>query len=107
MSKKKLKITNYNLISSLATLLVKLFYELAKGEVLHVHRAVFSTHMFFDKMLRISLTTFMDIKMFYYGLYIGGRSKEFVRIMKAPSDPNRLKIIKILEHLVMSFSEIK
>ena len=33
--------------------------------------------------------------------------KEFIRVMKALSDPNRVKILKMLQHRVMCVCEIK
>lgn len=38
---------------------------------------------------------------------IGNQIKEFVAVMKALSDPNRVKILKLLQHKVMCVCELK
>ncbi len=56
---------------------------------------------------KISLTTSLTINIFIFSYILGDKLKEFIRVMKALSDPNRVKIVKMLQHRVMCVCEIK
>lgn len=42
----------------------------------------------------------------YYGIY-GGPMKNFIKVMKALSDPNRVKILKLLQQKTMCVCELQ
>jgi ArsR family transcriptional regulator len=55
----------------------------------------------------IALTTFLLFSIFYFSYTQEAELKEFIRVMKALSDPNRVKILKMLQNRVMCVCEIK
>ena len=40
-------------------------------------------------------------------IYLGCAMRDFIRVMKALSDPNRVKIVKMLQHKVMCVCEMQ
>lgn len=63
--------------------------------------------MLFGKTPKTTLTTILLTNIFNYSYIWGVTLKEFIRVMKALSDPNRVKILKMLQHRVMCVCEIK
>ena len=50
----------------------------------------------------------MGTKSLYIAIYrYGGAMRDFIKVMKALSDPGRVKIIKMLQHKVMCVCEIQ
>jgi len=58
-------------------------------------------------MPKPTLTAFRVNSIFDYDYILEVTLKEFIRVMKALSDPNRVKILKMLQHRVMCVCEIK
>ena len=44
---------------------------------------------------------------FQYGIYQESQMKDFLKVTKALSDPNRVKIVKMLQHKVMCVCEMQ
>ena len=69
--------------------------------------AVIFAPMLFGKKPKRTLTAFLLNDIFNYSYIQEAILKEFIRIMKALSDPNRVKILKMLQNKVMCVCEIK
>jgi ArsR family transcriptional regulator len=54
-----------------------------------------------------SLTEKRDYSIFLYGNIKGAKMKDFIRVMKALSDPGRVKILKMLQQKSMCVCEIQ
>jgi ArsR family transcriptional regulator len=64
--------------------------------------------VFFRPMgLKKSVDSFASSAIFIFSYIWEVRLKEFIRVMKALSDPNRVKILKMLQNRMMCVCEIK